>query len=87
MRAKLADRFAGLHEQRFVAPELAELADDDVEAGPVSRCFSAPAVHDQILRTLRDFGVEIVVEHAKSGLLNPAFAGERAATWRTDDAR
>src|ERR1051326_6863160 len=60
--------------------------DDGVEALPVARRFADAAVDDELLRPLRDFGVEIVHQHAQRGLLLPSLAGELRAARRVDDA-
>jgi hypothetical protein len=82
VRAKFADGLAGLDEQRLVVLEVPELADDDVERVPRARGFAGPAVDDEVLGALGDLGVEVVVQHAQSGLLHPAFAGALGAARR-----
>ncbi len=44
--------------------------------------FPRPAVDDQVLGLLGDFGIEIVHQHAQRGFLLPAFAGKRGAARR-----
>jgi hypothetical protein len=48
--------------------------DDGVERGPVAGRLSDAAVHDEILRTLRDLGIEVVHEHAERRFLHPSLA-------------
>ncbi len=85
--AEAAYGLARLHEQRLVVREIAELANDHVERLPRARRFSGAAVDDEILRTLGDLGIEVVVEHAERSFLHPAFARQLGTTRRTDDAR
>src|SRR5262249_57979971 len=47
MRREDADRFAGLHEQRFVVFERPERPDDRVEGLPAARGLARSAVHDE----------------------------------------
>src|ERR1019366_5314347 len=49
--------------------------------------LSSSAVHNEIARTLRDLGVEVVHEHAQGGLLLPSLAAQRAAARRAHDAQ
>ena len=84
---KPPDGLARLHEQRLVALESAELADDDVEALPVPRRLAGAAVDDEVRRALGDLGIEVVVEHAEGRLLHPALAGDLRAARRAHDAR
>ena len=44
-------------------------------------------LYDEILRSFRDVGIEIVHEHAESGFLRPAFAADRGTARRRNDAR
>ncbi len=71
VRAELADGLAALDQQRLVVLELLELTHDDVERGPRSRGLARAAVHDEIVRALRDVGIEVVVQHAERRLLHP----------------
>ena len=64
MRAEYADRLAGLHQQGFLVAEFPEAFDDSVEALPVAGSLADAAIHDQVLRSLGDIGVEIVHDHA-----------------------
>ena len=74
MRLEHADRLARLHQQRLVVIELAQRRQDRVEAGPVARRAADAAVHDETLRVFRDFGIEVVLQHAVGGLGEPALA-------------
>jgi len=51
---------------------------------PTARRAARPAVHNQVFRPLADFFVKIVHEHAHSGFLLPAFAGEHVSAWRAN---
>ena len=63
VRPKDADRLAALHEQRLVLAQLEQTADDGAQRGRISRRLARAAVDDQLLRPLRDLGVEVVEEH------------------------
>ena len=71
------DGLSALDQQGFVVLQTAQRGDDPLVALPVSRCLPAAAVDHELLRALRDRGIEIVHEHPESRLLMPAFAGER----------
>jgi len=87
VRAELADGLPRLDEQRLVIPERAQLAHDHVERGPVARSFPGAAVNDQILRSLGDLGIEVVVQHAEGRLLDPPLARNLGAAGRSQNAR
>jgi len=74
-----ADRLARLHEQRLVVLQLAQAPHDRVEALPVARGLADAAVDDELVRTLRHLGVEVVHEHAEGGFLRPRLAGDLRA--------
>ncbi len=65
-------------------PELAELAHDDVERLPRARGLAGAAVDDEVVGALGHLGIEVVVQHAEGGLLDPAFAGDLGAAGRVD---
>ena len=75
VRAKHADRLARLHEQRLVVLELLERATMR-RTLPVARGLAGAAVDDEILGSLGDVRIEVVLEHAQRGFLHPALAGE-----------
>jgi hypothetical protein len=87
MSAEHADRLAALDEQRLVVLETAQGRDDRVERLPAARCSPRPAINDEIVRTLGDFGIEIVHQHAQRGFLLPALAGQRGTPRSSNDAR
>ena len=72
VRAEHADRLAGLDQQRLVGVERAQRLDDAIEAFPVARRAADAAVDDQLVRILRDLGVEIVHQHAQRRFGQPA---------------
>src|ERR1700722_3276744 len=74
--------FSGLHEERFVRGKFLERANDGMETFPVSRRFSGAAIDDQVVRFFSDLWIEIVHQHAKSGFLLPAFAGDLGSAGR-----
>jgi hypothetical protein len=86
MGAEDADRFAALDEQRFIVLQVAQLADDRIEGVPRTRGFAGAAVHDEVVRPLRDVGVEVVHEHAQCRFLDPAVGAQLAASRRPDHA-
>ena len=57
-----------------------------VEGFPTARRLAAPAVHHQVLRALGHLGVEVVLQHAVGGFLQPALAGEVGPARGTDGA-
>ena len=60
--------------------------DDGVEALPVARRLADAAVDDELLRPLRDLGIEVVHQHPQRGFLLPSAAGELGAARRADGA-
>src|SRR6516225_4623741 len=52
--AEYADRLAGLDQQGFEVLERFQRAHDGLERWPVARRLTRPAVHDKIVRALRD---------------------------------
>ena len=78
MSAENTDRFARLHQQRFVVFQLAQASHDGMEGGPIPRGAPGSAVDDQILRFLRHVRIEVVHQHPQRGLLLPAFARDLA---------
>ena len=77
-----ADGLAALHEQGLVVLEAAQGADDGVEAVPVAGRLAGAAVHDELIRVLRDLRIEVVHQHAEGGLLLPAPAADLGAARR-----
>jgi hypothetical protein len=86
MRLEHAHGLAGLDEERFVVLERDERAHDGIERFPVARRLAGAAVDDEIVGALGDIGIEIVHQHPECGFLRPAFAGQRGASRRSDDA-
>src|SRR5689334_1329821 len=84
MGAKHADRLAALNQQRFVRTEALELAHDCIEAIPVARRFSSSTIHDEILRSFSDVGIEVVHQHPQRRFLLPAFARDALTTRGVD---
>ena len=82
-----ANWFARLDQQRLVALQSSQLADDRVEGLPRPRRLAGASVDDEVLRTLGDLGIEIVHQHPHRGLLWPPEAGELGAARRADHAR
>jgi hypothetical protein len=86
VRFEYAYRLARLHQQCLVARKPSERRDDGVEAIPVAGRLADAAVNHQVFRSLRDFRVEIVHDHAQRRLGQPAFRLETRAGWRFDPA-
>ena len=84
MRLEDADWFAGLHEQGFVVGQILQRLDDGAVGFPTARGASGSSVNDKVFRTLGDFFVEVVHEHAHGGFLLPAFTADLIATGRTN---
>ena len=84
VRAQDADRLARLDEQRLVALEGAELADDRVEGGPRACRPPGPAVDDEVVGVLGDLRIEVVHEHPERRFLLPAAAGQLGAAGGAD---
>ena len=82
--AKDAYGFAGLHQQGFVVGEIAQAADDGFVSLPVARGFARTTIHNQLIGSFGDFGVEVVHQHAQRGFLLPAFATDLIAARRTN---
>ena len=87
VRAKHADRLAALHEQCLVIFQRAQRCDDRIETVPVAGRFSGAAIHHQVTRSLRNFGIQVVHQHAERRFLLPAFTRKRCAAWRAYNAR
>ncbi|NYH19333.1 hypothetical protein GGD41_006561 [Paraburkholderia bryophila] len=75
MRAEHADRLARLDQQRFVLFEVFERREDLIETIPVARGPANTAVHDQRMRMLGDFRVQVVLDHPVRGFRDPGLAG------------
>ena len=63
-----------------------KLAHDDIEAIPAARRLAGSAVDHEVCGTLGDLGVQVVVQHAQGGFLDPPFAGELGAAGGADHA-
>ena len=84
VRSEDADRLAALDEQRLVAPEREQRPDDRAQGLVVSRRLAGTAVDDELLRALRDLGVEIVEEHSERRLGRPGPRVQLRAARRPD---
>ena len=67
-------RLAGLHQQGLVILEFPQALQDPVEAFPVPGGAAHAAIDDQFRRILRHLRIEIVLDHAKGRLGEPALA-------------
>ena len=79
-----ADRLAGLHEQRLVVLEFAQAGQDRVVRLPRARGLAGAAVHDEVLGSLGDLGVEVVHQHPQRGLGLPRLGGQLGAVGGVD---
>ena len=80
------DRLARLDQQRLRIAEAGEHGHDPVVTRPVAGGAPGAAINDQRLGILRDFGVEVVHQHAKRRLGLPAPRVKPRSTWRPDAA-
>ena len=87
VRAEDADRLARLHQQRLVVLQPLQHGQNGVEGFPVARGLADAAVDDQLVRMLRDLGIEVVLQHPERRLGQPAAAIQGLAAWRAHDAR
>ena len=81
-----ADGLARLHEHRLVVGERAQRAAHGVERLPRAGGAARPSVDDEVVGTLGDVGVEVVLEHPERRLLRPASAAQLGASRGTDGA-
>jgi hypothetical protein len=81
-----AHGLAALHQQCLFGSQCFQRIQDGIEALPISRRLAQAAIDNQVLRTLGDFGVEVVLNHAVSGFDLPIFARQLCATRSADDA-
>jgi hypothetical protein len=72
VRANTPTGLPDWNQQRFVCIERAQRLDDAIETFPVARGAADAAVHDQLVGILRDFGIEIVHQHAQRRFGQPA---------------
>ena len=77
--AEHGDRSTGLHEHGLVGLQGGQRPYQRVVRGPVPGGLTGAAVDDEILRSFRHVGVEIVHQHAQGGLLRPPLRGQRTA--------
>ena len=84
VRREDADGLARLHEQRLVGAELEQRADDRAQRLVVARGLAGAAVDDELLRLLRDLGVEVVQQHAQRRLGRPLPRVQLRAARRAD---
>ena len=80
-------RFARLHQQRFILIQIFQRRQNRVIARPIARRTTDAAVHHQMLRILRDFGVQIILNHAVRRFGQPVFTIELCAARGADHAR
>ena len=86
MGAEHAHRLARLHQQGFVALELAQARDDAVEAVPIARGAADAPVDDQRLRLLGHLRIEVVHQHPQRRLREPAPGRDVRPARRADAA-
>ena len=86
MGGEHADRFAGLHQQGFLFGEGFQGLDDAVVAVPIACGAPDAAVHHQLGGILRDFGVQVIHQHAQRRLGHPATRAQGIAARRADDS-
>ena len=86
MRLKNAHWLARLNQQGFVAVEPFQRRDDAIEAFPIPRRASDPAIDDQFARLFGNVGIEIVHQHAHGRFRQPGLCRELGAPRGADDA-
>ena len=86
VRAKHADRLAGLDEQGLVGLEPAQRLHDFVESVPVARGAADAAIDHQFARPLGDVGIEIVHQHAQRRFGEPALGAQLGSARGAHDA-
>ncbi len=87
VRAEHTDRLARLDQQRLVLLEILQRREDLVVAFPVACRAADAAVHDERMRMLGDFRVEVVLDHPVGRFGQPGLADFLAAARRADRAR
>ncbi len=80
------DGLSGLDQERLVVAQRLERGDDGVKGRPRAGGSTAPAVDDEVVRALRDVGIEVVHEHPQGRLLRPAAAVQGPAMVGADRA-
>ena len=86
MGAENGNRLAALHEQRFIILKLAQRFKNGVKCIPIAGGAPPSAVDDEVFGVAGDFGVEVVLQHAVGGLLQPSFAVQFGANRSADNA-
>ena len=86
VRAKHPDRFTGLHAQRLIHFKRGEGHHHAIETFPVARGAAGAAIDHELVRPLGHFGVEVVHQHSKRRLGQPAFGGKFWAARGPDEA-
>ncbi len=84
MRAKDSDGLSRLDQQCFVVLERLQLAHDRVETRPVAGSLARTAVDDEIVRSFRYVGVQVIHQASKRRFLMPSFAIQLCASWRVN---
>lgn len=84
MGFEYADRFAGLHQQRFVVFEIRQRLNNGVIARPVARGAAYAAVDHQLVGIFRYLRIKVVHQHAQRCFGEPAFCSERGAARGAD---
>ncbi len=79
-------RLARLDEQRFVGFEILQRGADGIEVVPGARSATDPAINDQLVRVFGDIRMQVVHQHAKRRLGQPALGVEFGAGRRVDVA-
>src|SRR6202034_3944299 len=83
VRTQNSDGLSGLNQQRLIILKMDEGSCDRVVRIPIPRRLARSSVDDQLLRRLRDVGIEIVHQHPKGRLLNPSLTVQLIAAIRS----
>ncbi len=91
MRPENPHPLSRLHQQRLVRLQRVQRPHNRMKTFPIPRRLARSAVHHQIFRLLRHFGIEVVQQHPQRRLLLPSFAGNlrppRRPKWPLGQAR
>src|SRR5690606_27099078 len=77
--AEDGDRFAALHQERFVWFKRAQRRQDGVKRLPIACRPAPPTVDDEVFGIARHLRVEVVLQHAVGRFDEPVFTGEAGA--------
>ena len=83
MRGEHRNRFSRLDEQGLIWFKLLEGVQNRFKAGPIAGSFANASIHHKVFRSLRDFRIQVVLDHPVGSLNQPILAGEFIASGST----